>query len=90
MNYDCIKTYTEDAVDEGVVAGVAHGQPVEDEEEDVDIFPPGQQTCSQQCFYQFITLLQDKESLIGPLHGKFSTEKNKSKKGLKKTGPDEK
>ena len=33
-------TYAVDAVDEGVVAGVAHGQPVEQEEEDVDILKP--------------------------------------------------
>jgi hypothetical protein len=33
-------THAVDAVDEGVVAGVAHGQPVEQEEEDVDILKP--------------------------------------------------
>ena len=32
-------SYTENAVDEGVVAGVAHGEPVEAEEEDVDVLP---------------------------------------------------
>jgi hypothetical protein len=33
-------TYAVDAVDERVVAGVAHGQPVKQEEEDVDILKP--------------------------------------------------
>jgi hypothetical protein len=33
-------TYAVYAVDEGVVAGVAHGQPVEQEEEDVDVLEP--------------------------------------------------
>ena len=34
------QSYTEYPVDEGVVAGVAHGQPVEPEEQDVDVLPP--------------------------------------------------
>ena len=33
-------THTVDAVDEGVVAGVAHRQPVEQEEKDVDVLKP--------------------------------------------------
>ena len=31
--------YTENAINEWIVAAVAHGEPVEDEEHDVDIFP---------------------------------------------------
>ena len=33
------QTYTVDSVDEGVVAAVAHGEPVEGNVHDVDIFP---------------------------------------------------
>ena len=35
-----VDTHTQDAVDEGVVAGVAHRQPVEQEEKDVDVLKP--------------------------------------------------
>ncbi len=42
-------TYAVDAVDEGVVAGVAHGQPVEQEEEDVDILKPMHETHLESC-----------------------------------------
>ena len=33
------KLFTENSVDEGVVAAAAHGEPVEEKEHDVDIFP---------------------------------------------------
>ena len=34
-------THAEDAVDAGVVAAVAHGEPVEHKEHDVDVLPAG-------------------------------------------------
>ena len=35
-------THTEYSIDAGIVAAVAHGEPVEHEEHDVDVFPAGE------------------------------------------------
>ena len=51
-------THTVDAVDEGVVAGVAHRQPVEHEEHDVDVLPPEHSRTSSVHIFTAIAKLE--------------------------------